>query len=431
MAEDDGAGAARPPSPHGSPVTPGAPGTPETPESFGSPAPPYVPGPPGPPPTTLDPRALRQRRRDEREWDRHQQWQRRRAERWQRARWGRGRGRGPGGPGAVGCAIVAIILFIGIITALATWVAGALLGLLAPGAAPSAATAIAVTVVIVLAIAVAVRFFGSLIRPLADLGSAAERLADGEPDVRVVPGGPGPVRGLVASFNAMAERLDRSREDRQALLADVTHELRTPLTVVAGGLEAMLDGVHPMDEDHVAPLLAETAVMDRLLDDLRTLSLAEAGALPLHREPVDLSSVAEEVAAAHRARATGAGVTLAVVAPAPVVTSVDPVRVREILSNLVGNALRHTPAGGSVTLEVAADRGEAVLTVRDTGEGIRPEDLPRVFDRFHRRADSGGSGLGLAIVRDLAGAHGGSVSVESDGVPGHGSVFRVRLPIRD
>ena len=120
------------------------------------------------------------------------------------------------------------------------------------------------------------------------------------------PAGPGPVRGLAASFNAMAERLDRTRDDRRALLADVTHELRTPLTVVAGGIEAMLDGVHPMDEDHLAPLLAETAVMDRLLDDLRTLSLAEAGALPLHREPVDLAALADEVVAAHRPRAEAA-----------------------------------------------------------------------------------------------------------------------------
>ena len=100
----------------------------------------------------------------------------------------------------------------------------------------------------------------------------------------------------------MAERLDRSQADRRALLADVTHELRTPLTVVAGGIEAMLDGVHPMDEDHLSPLLAETAVMDRLLDDLRTLSLAEAGALPLYREPVDLRALADEVVAAHRPR---------------------------------------------------------------------------------------------------------------------------------
>ena len=137
---------------------------------------------------------------------------------------------------------------------------------------------------------------------MAELAAASERLADGEPSVRVQPRGPGPVRRLGASFNAMAERLDRSRDDRRALLADVTHELRTPLTVISGGLEAMLDGVHPMDEDHISPILAEAAVMDRLLDDLRTISLAEAGALPLHREPVDLVEIAADVLAAQRTR---------------------------------------------------------------------------------------------------------------------------------
>src|SRR5215218_2137621 len=363
----------------------------------------------------------RGRRWDAPEWHGRGGWNRRRM----------ARGRGPGGPGFLGCLVLAIVLFIGTLTALATWVAGTLLGVVAPGATPSAATAVAVIVVVAVFVLAGIRVFGSAIRPLAELGAAAERLADGEPDVRVTLRGPRPVRGLAASFNAMAERLDRSREDRRALLADVTHELRTPLTVVAGGLEAMLDGVHPTDAQHLSPLLAETAVMDRLLDDLRTLSLAEAGALPLHREPVDLRSLADEVAAAHEPRALAGGVTLAVSGDSSVVTSVDPVRVREILGNLVTNGLRHTPSGGSVTIELSTDGGEVLVVVRDTGEGIASADLPRVFDRFHRRADSGGSGLGLAIVRDLAAAHGGSVSVESDGVPGRGSVFRVRLPLRD
>jgi len=342
--------------------------------------------------------------------------------------------RGPGrrgGAGFLGCFLVAVVVAVGLIAALATWVAGALLGFVAPGAAPSASTVVAVLVVIALAILFAVRVFGTAIRPLAELGRAAERLADGEPGVRVELRGPRPVRGLASSFNAMAERLDRTRADRQALLADVTHELRTPLTVVAGGIEAMLDGVHPMDEDHLAPLLAETAVMDRLLDDLRTLSLAEAGALPLHREPADVRALADEVVAAHRPRAEAGQVALTAAGDATLVTSVDPVRVREILGNLVGNALRHTPAGGHVTVDVRATEANAVLAVVDDGEGIAPDELARVFDRFHRRADSGGSGLGLAIVRDLAAAHGGSVDVTSEGIPGRGSVFTVRLPLRD
>ena len=343
----------------------------------------------------------------------------------------RGRHGRRSGAGCLGCFVLAAILFVGAITALATWIAAAVLGLVAPGAAPSALTAGAVVIVIVVAAAVGIRVFGSAIRPLADLADASERLADGEPDVRVKPRGPRPVRNLGASFNAMAERLDRSRADRQALLADVTHELRTPLTVVAGGLEAMLDGIHPMDEDHIAPILAQTAVMDRLLEDLRTLSLAEAGALPLHREPADLRVLAANVVASHRPAADAGGVSLVDTGDPALVTSVDPVRVSEILGNLVVNALRHTPRGGRVTVDVRAEGDDAVLSVSDTGEGIPAEDLDRVFDRFHRRADSGGSGLGLTIVRDLAAAHGGTVEVESDGLPGHGASFRVHIPLRD
>jgi two-component system, OmpR family, sensor histidine kinase BaeS len=369
---------------------------------------------------------------DPRPWGRGEwppgQWRR-------RGRWGGPhRGRGPGrrgGAGFLGCFVIAFVVFIGVVTALATWVAGAVLGFVAPGAAPSAFTAGAVVVVIVLAILFAIRVFSTAIRPLAELGRAAERLADGEPGVRVDLRGPRPVRGLAASFNAMADRLDRTRSDRQALLADVTHELRTPLTVVSGGIEAMLDGVHPLDEDHLAPLLAETRAMDRLLDDLRTLSLAEAGALPLHREAVDVRALADEVVAAHRTRAEAGRVALTGAGEPSLVTSIDPLRVREILGNLVGNALRHTPAGGHVTVHVRAIGPDAVLEVSDDGEGIPSDELGRVFDRFHRRADSGGSGLGLAIVRDLAAAHGGSVSVTSDGIPGRGSAFTVRLPLRD
>ena len=327
--------------------------------------------------------------------------------------------------------VLALVLVVGLITALATWVAGALLGVVAPGAAPSTLTAAAVVVVILLAILFSVRIFGTAIRPLADIAAATERLADGEPGVRVRARGPRPVRGLTTSFNTMAERLDRSRDDRRALLADVTHELRTPLTVITGGLEAMLDGVHPFDEDHVAPILAETRVMDRLLDDLRTLSLADAGALALHREPADLRAIADEVVAASTPLAAARGLTLRAGGIERLVTSVDPVRVREILANLVANAIRHTPTGGTIDVTVDLDGAEAVLTVADTGEGIAAADLPRVFDRFQRRADSGGSGLGLTIVRDLAAAHGGSVEAASDGVPGRGSTFTVRLPLRD
>ncbi len=350
---------------------------------------------------------------------------------------GRRRHRPAGGIGAVGCMLLGLVLLVGLVSTLATWVAAALLGILAPSAAPSAApstiTAVAVIVVLALAIVAGIRVFGSAVRPLAEIARATERLADGEPGVRVPVRGPRPVRGLASSFNTMAERLDHSRDDRRAMLADITHELRTPITVVQGGLEAMLDGVHPYDEDHVAPLLAETVVMGRLLDDLRTLSLADAGALTLHREPADLTAIAREVASVQKAVAGAKGVELVVAGDARLVADVDPVRIREIVTNLVANALRHTPAGGRVEVDVRPAAGDALITVRDTGEGIPTEDLARVFDRYQRRADTGGSGLGLglAIVRDLAEAHGGTVTAESDGVVGRGATFRVVLPLRD
>jgi two-component system, OmpR family, sensor histidine kinase BaeS len=342
--------------------------------------------------------------------------------------------------GFFGCLVVSLVLFVAAVTALATWLAGTLLGVVAPGSTVSAPTALAVLVVIVVAVAVVGRTLGRAVRPLASLAEATERLADGETGVRVAVAGPGPVRRLGTSFNAMADRIDRSRSERQALLADVTHELRTPLQVIAGNVEAMLDGVHPRDDAHLAPVLAETAVMDRLLDDLRTLSLAEAGALPLHREETDARHLLADVVAGHAAAAREAGVELTAAGGPPIRLDADPVRVREVLANLVVNALRHTPAGGSVRLAAAVHGPWVELTVADTGEGIAPADLDRVFERFERRsdtrdsgedtrrADGGGSGLGLTIARDLVAAHGGTIAAESDGVPGHGTTIRVRLP---
>jgi two-component system, OmpR family, sensor histidine kinase BaeS len=322
------------------------------------------------------------------------------------------------------------MLVTGVVAALATWVAAALLGLVAPDATPSTLTVVSVLVVIVVAILAGMRVFGGAVRPLADIAAAAERLGDGEPGVRVRARGPRPVRSLATSFNAMAERLDRTRTDRRTMLAEVTHELGTPLTVISGGLEAMLDGVHPMDEDHVAPLLSEATVMSRLLDDLRTLSLAEAGALTLFREPADLSAIASEVVAGQRPIAAAKDVTLETGGDPRLVASVDPLRLREVIANLVANALRHTPRGGRVSVSVRGSDAEAVIEVRDTGEGIPPADLERVFDRFQRDADTGGSGLGLAIVRDLVAAHGGTVEARSTGIPGEGATFVVRIPLR-
>ena len=365
------------------------------------------------------------------EWRR--EWRDRRRREWRaNATWDGRHGPPWGSRRSIGCFIVFVVLVASLLLAVLGWLVALLvaplLGFQVVG--PPATVVLASIVILVVVVAVASRVFGATVSPLAELAEATDRLADGEPGIRVRPRGPRPVRQLTASFNTMAERLDRSRNDRRSMLADVTHELRTPLTVIQGGLEAMVDGVHPMDEDHVAPLITQTEVMARLLEDLRTLSLADAGALTMHREPADLVAIAREVLAAASPVAVAKGVALETTGDDRLVTDVDPVRLREVIANLVGNAVRHTPSGGRVEVELLGSADEAVVTVRDTGSGIAPEELPRVFDRFQRHADTGGTGLGLAIVRDLVAAHGGSVTAESGGVPGRGSTFRVVLPRR-
>ena len=263
--------------------------------------------------------------------------------------------------------------------------------------------------------------------PIGDVMEAADRVAGGDYSTRVQVRGPGEVGRLAHSFNQMTERLQANETQRRALLADVAHELRTPLSVIRGNVEGMLDGVYPPDEDHLGPLLEETAVMARLLDDLQTLSTAEAGVLRLHRERVDPAALATDAVATFRARADRAGVALTCRAPGPVPeVDVDPVRIGEVLANLLTNAIRHTPAGGSVRVVVEPDPAGVAVAVADTGPGIDPRDLAHVFDRFVKSADSGGAGLGLAIARSLVEAHGGRITAES--APGQGTTMRFVLP---
>jgi two-component system OmpR family sensor kinase/two-component system sensor histidine kinase BaeS len=258
------------------------------------------------------------------------------------------------------------------------------------------------------------RTLRSTLRPLSDLMDAAARVERGDFTARVPVRGPRDVRALIRSFNAMAERLQANEDTRRNLLADVTHELRTPLTIIQGNLEGVLDGVYPRDDAHFAPILEETRVMSRLIEDLRTLSLAESGALTLQREPTDLATLARDAAAAFAAQADAAGVTLTVDAPNAVVADVDEMRIRAVLNNLIANALRYTPGGGSVTLSAARDGDTAHVEVRDTGQGIAPDVLPHIFDRFYKGRDSAGTGLGLAIAKQIVELHGGEISAESE-----------------
>ncbi len=329
--------------------------------------------------------------------------------------------------------IVGLLLFFWLFTAggcaLAFWLtfqAARLTGL-PPEAAPF--LGFSAFVVVALAFALAGRAFRRMAGPVGDLMEAAGRVEAGDYAARVPERGPGEVRALVRAFNAMAARLQSDEEQRRNLLADVTHELRTPLTVIQGNLEGLLDGVYPADEAHLAPILDETRVMSRLIDDLRTLSLAESGALKLHKEPTDLGVLIGEAAASFRAQADTAGVALGVdAAPDLPLIEIDPERIREVLANLLSNALRHTPRGGQIQISAETTTGNRItVSVGDTGAGIPPDALPRIFDRFYKSDDSRGSGLGLAIAKNLVAAHGGEIAAESE--PGRSTTIRFFLPL--
>jgi signal transduction histidine kinase len=224
----------------------------------------------------------------------------------------------------------------------------------------------------------------------------------------------------------MSARLERSESERRRLLADVTHELRTPLTVIQGNVEALIDGVRPTDEAHLRAILDDTHVLSRLIDDLRTLSIAEAGALPLHREQIDLGGLARATVASFETQAQSAGVTMQVDVEGDATAELDPVRIREVMTNIVANALRYTPRGGSVTLEVRTSERAVTVVVRDTGAGIAPDLLPHIFERFTHAPDSPGAGLGLAIAKGIVTAHGGQITAASE--PGLGTELRFTVP---
>jgi two-component system OmpR family sensor kinase/two-component system sensor histidine kinase BaeS len=281
-------------------------------------------------------------------------------------------------------------------------------------------------------LALLARLLRRVTTPVGELMEAVGRVETGDYSARAAERGPREVRALVRAFNAMAERLELNEMQRRNLLADVTHELRTPLTVIQGNLEGLLDGVYPRDDAHLALILEDTQVLARLIDDLRTLALAESGALHLHREPTDLGVLAAEAVASFRAQAEAAGVALsATVADDIPLLEIDPVRIREVLANLIANALRHTPSGGQVQVTGQLNAGERRVTVAvsDTGTGISPEVLPYIFDRFYKAGNSRGTGLGLAIAKNLISAHGGEISAQSDSLASQGTTIRFSLPL--
>lgn len=268
-------------------------------------------------------------------------------------------------------------------------------------------------------------------RPVRLLTGASLQLAAGRLDVRVPTRGEGELARLSGAFNAMAEALQRSEERQRRLVADVAHELRTPLSNLRGYLEGLADGVIEPSPELFASLHEETLLQRRILDDLQVLALAEAGELGYDPVPMDLSDLTELAATAHRVVAGNAGIAVVVDAPEPVEVCADPDRMRQVIGNLMSNAIRYTDAGGRVELRVSRDGPDAILTVRDTGVGMNADEVARVFDRFWRadparQRATGGSGLGLTIVRRIVADQGGDVTASSE--PGLGTTFTVRLP---
>ncbi|MFJ8958612.1 sensor histidine kinase [Lentzea sp. NPDC102401] len=273
-------------------------------------------------------------------------------------------------------------------------------------------------IVLVLTVGVSVVVALRMTRPLRTLTAAAERLRHGD-DAQVDIRSRSEIGQLARAFNDMAAHRARTDAQRKAMTSDISHELRNPLGTIRSWLEGARDGMVELDRPTLTSLLDEALVLQRLIDDLQDLALADAGELRLHPEPVDLRDLFDQLVAAHPGLiAEGGGVVHA-----------DPVRLRQVLTNLVTNAFRYTPSTGMVRLAARDGR----ITVSDTGSGISAEDLPHVFDRFwradrSRTRDTGGSGLGLAIVHAIVSAHGGTITVDS--AVGRGTTFTITLPAR-
>lgn len=291
------------------------------------------------------------------------------------------------------------------------------------------------------ALALGALLFFQITAPMRKLRKAAAAIAEGDLTQRVEIHGEDEFAQLGETFNQMAANLSRAELQRQHLMADVAHELRTPLTAIQGTVEGMQDGVLPCDADQLNALLAETTLLNRLIEDLRLLSLAENNQLKLVRQPVEINSLIVKILERIQTQAHANKIEFTQHLQNGLTTlQVDPDRITQILNNLINNALRYTPRNGTIELSTTQHSSTTpiIISVTDSGTGISAEDLPHVFDRFYR-ADksrsraSGGSGLGLAIVKELVEAHGGTIKVESpafeiESHEGFGTRFILEFP---
>ena len=268
--------------------------------------------------------------------------------------------------------------------------------------------------------------------PITELVKAADKIGKGDLNTRVYPHGSQEMIDLADRFNKMAQELEHAETLKNNLMADVAHELRTPLTVLEGNLRAALDKVYMLDEAEIANLYSQTRHLTRLVNDLRELALAESKQLHLEKYPTDLNALLTETIQALDPLAAEKSVRLIYQPTLLPELSVDPTRIRQALFNLLSNALRHTPSGGEISVAGKQAKGVVVLSVKDSGEGLLPDQLAAVFDRFYRADKSrsrqtGGTGLGLAIVKAIIESHGGQVEAYSEG-KGKGSEFTIVLP---
>ena len=328
----------------------------------------------------------------------------------------------------LGCALVVLAILGSIAVNIIVWVVATVLG---QSSAPPAGIVILIGILLgtLIAGSATARGVRRMSAPLEDMANAAERIERGDYSVRVAESGPARLRSLARAFNDMSTRLGAIDERRRAFLADAAHEMRTPLSIISGQLEAIEEGLYPADAEHLAPVHEQIGILEHLIDDMRTVALAEAGALPLDLRPTDVGTAIDHAVAAFQPEATAKRITLAAdYQPGLPSAMADEQRLGQVLSNLLSNALRYTPSGGHVTVSAAASGPAAVeLAVRDDGPGIPADLLPRVFDRFVKEPGSSGSGLGLAICRDLVEAQGGHISIDS--APGRGTIVTFTLPL--
>lgn len=286
---------------------------------------------------------------------------------------------------------------------------------------------------LVAAFVFATRNLRRMSRPLDELVDASNKVAEGDYSVRVDVRGTPEIRSLLHGFNSMAERLQTNDQHRRNMLADVSHELRTPITVIQGNVEGMLDGMYPADEGRLKSILEETQVLSRLVDDLRTMALAESGSLQLKREPIGFTQLIQEAITGFDAQAKEKEIKVNVALTDVDEMDLDPLRLREVLNNILSNALRYTPRGGEIKVNLAqTGTGEervVTVSIQDSGPGIDPADLPHVFERFYKSSDSGGMGLGLSIAKYIVEAHGGKIWAESEA--GKGTKISFSLPRRN